>query len=1035
MLAMICMVVLLTSCKRNATNAGNNNTTLSGTTDSTNDLTIYNYSHPYLENGARFEKVDSYDSAIFYYEEALKKFEQDKNWKGFAWTANQISNLFINVEGNDYTKALPFMQKALQVGKLHLGEMHPYTGLTYFFLGLYYYKLFDAGNALTNLQKALEIRIHYFGEQSIYVANTYNAIGDVHAYAYYSIIDAEKNYEKSLQIKETILPADDPSFVSSYYNFSTVADARGDYEKAIAYCYKALDKVAFLKHNQTLWTEFIYGSMAQSYAKAGDYVKAIDKLQQAIAINTTNNGSSDYLVFYYNNLGNIYNKQSDYTKAIESYNRSLALLQQKQSSEAVQLSETHLHLGFAYQHRNQPEHALPYFKKALTESIRFYGRSHEQTTIVYHAIANLHASRFQIDSALSNYQKALSSAFALDAQDIYTIPAITDFSRARFLFELIADKAEVLKQLYLNDKKSKNIKALNAALEYYDLADTLISLNSITLERENSKLNFIENNYHVYENALDCTFQLYQLTGDIQFTKKAFRYIDKWKAAILLESLAKEEANEQMDVAFSTELQALQTNFNYIQARLETENTSGHPDDQLLKLLHGRLLDIEKKEKHLRNSHIEKPQKNDAQPHSLTELMTYSREANCLVINYFWGDSAIYAVGVHGDSAIYLKTKQSALLNHCLTTYQNQLFNGYNISSEHEDYSAFTKSAVTIYEFLLQDLIRKFGVSAGARIIIIPDGLLSHIAFESLIDQPADGRHTNYKSLSYLINKYSISYAYSAQFLLKDPNTPKTVKDSDVLALGYSSKVSTTTARRSFRDTTLEELPGTAKELEAIANLMKGDYYSGDEATEQRFKADARNHTILHLALHGQSDPERSFNSRLVFKSQQDRVEDGSLYPYELYPLNLNARLAVLTACESGTGKSYRGEGIYSLARGFIYAGCPSVIMSLWRTDDQSTASIVEGFYRELSAGATIHNSLQTSKINFIRASNSRNAHPSNWAPLICLGETDTTIVTRRMNYWTLSVLVLTVIFLITTVILTLRNKRTHITGTDGTSP
>jgi CHAT domain-containing protein len=96
--------------------------------------------------------------------------------------------------------------------------------------------------------------------------------------------------------------------------------------------------------------------------------------------------------------------------------------------------------------------------------------------------------------------------------------------------------------------------------------------------------------------------------------------------------------------------------------------------------------------------------------------------------------------------------------------------------------------------------------------------------------------------------------------------------------------------------------------------------------------------------------------------------------------------LAVLSACETGIGKEFHGEGVFSVARGFAYAGCPSIVMSLWRVDDIHSAKIMETFYRELMKGNKTAQALRVSKIKFLKSAVGLQGQPANWAAFVMLG-------------------------------------------------
>jgi CHAT domain-containing protein len=121
-------------------------------------------------------------------------------------------------------------------------------------------------------------------------------------------------------------------------------------------------------------------------------------------------------------------------------------------------------------------------------------------------------------------------------------------------------------------------------------------------------------------------------------------------------------------------------------------------------------------------------------------------------------------------------------------------------------------------------------------------------------------------------------------------------------------------------------------------------------------------------------------------------------------------RLAVLSACESGVGKNYAGEGMFSVARGFVYAGCPSLVMSLWRVNDYNTASLMGIFYENLAKNLTVDKALRNAKLEFIGTAGELGAHPANWAAFVNIGSTSLNISRSNAIYY-LIVSILFVIF------------------------
>ncbi len=126
-----------------------------------------------------------------------------------------------------------------------------------------------------------------------------------------------------------------------------------------------------------------------------------------------------------------------------------------------------------------------------------------------------------------------------------------------------------------------------------------------------------------------------------------------------------------------------------------------------------------------------------------------------------------------------------------------------------------------------------------------------------------------------------------------------------------------------------------------------------EQATKAHFLQLINQYPVIHLATHAWSDAGDSRGSRIFFYPGGGVSEDDNLYLPELYGLNMDStELVILSACESGKGETVDNEGIISLSRGFMYAGCASTVNSLWKADDESTAFILARFHGVPGAGA-----------------------------------------------------------------------------------
>jgi len=198
----------------------------------------------------------------------------------------------------------------------------------------------------------------------------------------------------------------------------------------------------------------------------------------------------------------------------------------------------------------------------------------------------------------------------------------------------------------------------------------------------------------------------------------------------------------------------------------------------------------------------------------------------------------------------------------------------------------------------------------------------------------------------------------------------------------------------------LNPLPGAADEVRAISKYMKADTFVDKNAQENSFKNKSSQFDILHLAMHTIINDSLPMFSKLVFSRPESKsVDDGYLNTYEIYNMKLNARLAVLSACETGSGKLQKGEGVMSMARGFIYAGCPAIVMTLWQVEDKSGVKIMEDFYYYLSKGKRKDVSLRMAKLNHLESSDPLTSHPHYWLGYVSIGNPEPLFSSKNIYF------------------------------------
>jgi CHAT domain-containing protein len=175
-------------------------------------------------------------------------------------------------------------------------------------------------------------------------------------------------------------------------------------------------------------------------------------------------------------------------------------------------------------------------------------------------------------------------------------------------------------------------------------------------------------------------------------------------------------------------------------------------------------------------------------------------------------------------------------------------------------------------------------------------------------------------------------------------------------------------------------------EAEYVTGLTNGKLCINNGARESLFKSEAGKYDIIHLAMHTVLNDQWPMYSKMLFYQQKDSVDDGNLNTFEIYGIPLRAKMVILSSCNTGSGQLHSGEGILSLARGFIYSGSQSVVMSMWEIDDRSGTEIVKGFYRNLKRGETKSNALRKARISYLRDADMLRSHPYFWSSLVIYG-------------------------------------------------
>lgn len=287
----------------------------------------------------------------------------------------------------------------------------------------------------------------------------------------------------------------------------------------------------------------------------------------------------------------------------------------------------------------------------------------------------------------------------------------------------------------------------------------------------------------------------------------------------------------------------------------------------------------------------------------------------------------------------------------------------------------------------------------GRDVIVVPDGVLHDLPFSLLLTEPVPETAWSYRTLPYLIRERAVSVLPSATVagLITHRTDEGTTLHRELVAFGDPVAPGADRLVHSAREVwdiagtispALSDAGGRERYDDDAVLVRTGVAATRTELEQLAAGPDGLSCRFLHLATHGLLDAVRPEFSGLLFSGPPDSAEtDTILRSYEIMDMRINSALVVLSACETGLGRTLGGEGVLGLSRSFFYAGASTLVVSLWRVIDASTVRLMTPFYRRLLAAAPAA-ALRDAQLAMI---DSRSTHPYQWAAFVFVGPSPAT--------------------------------------------
>lgn len=685
----------------------------------------------------------------------------------------------------------------------------------------------------------------------------------------------------------------------------------------------------------------MHNNIGIALTELNQLIAAEKEIQRSLRINNSLENNVQFLAINYSNLIHIYKQQERFDLAFEHIEKAKSIFMAIEDYTQY-LPELYVEEGAVYQSAND------------------------------------------FSQAINSYHLALKYLVVNREIDVMAdLPKMDDVILGNFkiLLEALFRKAECQFDEYKvnGDVQLLNL-AYNSCSRLYDFIDQKRALytdydaNQYISEQANTYFNL----------GMEIQFEKYEKDPNPSILNEFISLNQQSKSALLFQALS-QNVNETENKTLKQLLQREQDLANEINDR-EIEfwinsDQNGALKDSLFvsKTKLFQIQDSIRSETQFSNRLI----RNDSL--SLKDVQNNLIDSNELILEYFVGNEQIFLFETSASKMIVHKIDQIEDVRAQILEFLNL------VRRNNSDVKDYTASAFHLYKLLISDHV---GIDDHiTKIKIIPDGIISLIPFEALIDQ--NTKQQDFGKLPYLVKEYSISYASSLS-VLKLQNADNKIQFHDEFS-GFASDFSNSSSQ------SLSMMNGAVEEIESIHSLFDGLLFLNEEATKENFINTASDYKIIHMSLHGFSNIENPMLSYIQFDTKDTLEFENRLYANQIYDLEIPSDLIVLSACETGLGEVVAGEGVMSLAHAFAYAGTKSIGMSLWNIPLQATSEIVNTFYINSIENNLKSEALRLAKLDYLKSLKAPElAHPFYWAPIIVYGNQSPITRSANISNWIL---------------------------------
>lgn len=931
-------------------------------------------------------KAENYAEALTIYRELTETFQEKKAWDKLAHIYLWIGECLYYPAAYEEGLAASLQSEAIVKEYLSADGFAEY-GMLLQNLGVFYASIGNFDKQMDYYQALFRFSLNANGRRSKEGADAFynlgmaylrrNQWGKTQAYLDTSLqLATELGYTNGISDALNIL-------ATCYAN-------NGDYAKAIDFQRRAL-KLDDGTENRSVKLN----NLAEYMLNLGQYQEALLYFEQSIALDSQNWAPKL-------NLIRLYNEMERYEKVEQLTDQFIAQLENRNLT-AYYLKHLYNYKASIFITREDWQMAVLYSRKAL--AIVYDDPVKDASVLLLLAKALTGAGN--LEDALQSIQDAFAKLFPeAPLASSMSNPPVTSLLKAEIALELLAMKGQILQKMLYH---KQDASLLEATIALYQTAEELIAQNRQRYLIAASKSALAQSGISLYQDAVEMLYEQYQRSNNPDLVELAFTYSEKSRSLSVAERLNDIQAKvfTRLPQKWIDQENQLLGDIAFYSNKIATEgewvaaNVLNNWEEALFDKRVQQSLFLEKLS-------AEYPQYFDLKYQSFSLHSAQIRRdvlgEEEVLLEYFAGKTNLFLFWISPTASGMIKLDKMAAIDDKCRQFRAALL---------QQSSAFSGLAYQLYQSLLWPIRDSI---ENKSLVIIPDGVLGYVPFETLLSQES-GTDLDWRAAPLVLFQHKIRYFFSAQVALLAQKITRRQAKNNILGIspGFTNPLPFAAPTVNGNKAIVEVFPplnGALAELGALKEKFQGQFLFGKQATKQAFLAEAANYKVLHIATHTLVDDMHPNASGFVFSSPDDDSLYSFLFAYELFNQALLAELVTLSACNTGFGQIQKGEGIASLGRAFAFAGCSNLVVTLWQIKDQTTPVIINQFYENLSKGMGKDLALYAAKVHFLETYNPLFLHPYYWGGMIYVGDrASLSLQTKKafsaMYWWPAIVLVL----------------------------